>query len=130
MCKLPTIEIESFQQLLQRIEGTCLYVVWDVRCDIGPEWIGGGRKIRLLIDGRPIADSAFCDRLKSAIVSAAAIPLETTNTVISGEGEISLVGARLILEFEWSEAKPYDYPCNQGGGVVEIVIPNEKSENT
>jgi hypothetical protein len=40
------IVIEQLETLLALIEQAEFWVKWEVRCELGPEWIGGGRSIQ------------------------------------------------------------------------------------
>ena len=116
-----SISIESLPRLLGILRASSLHVVWCVRCEIGPDWIGGGREIQLLLKGQKVSGK-YCDELISAIITAAAIPGQANDSVISGEGEVSLQDNNVMLEFEWNEAVPYDAPRDSGRGRVALSL--------
>lgn len=65
---------------------------------------------------------SLSDKLISAIITAASIPGESPDSVISGEGEVSIQAEKLMLDFEWTAAVPYDYPHDSGHGMVELSM--------
>jgi len=115
------IIIESLSQVYELLRVSCIDVDWVVRCDIGPDWIKGGRDIKLFYNDKQLL-GAFCDTLISAIIKAAAIPSHSEDAVITGEGELLLQNKKLILNYDWNEAVPYDYPRDGGHGTVELSI--------
>ncbi len=121
MEKPDSVTIESLEQFSRLLRTSTVGVFWSVHCEIGPDWIGGGRDVELLCDGKHLSGE-FCDRLISAIIAAASIPGDSDDSVISGEGEISCCDTKLILEFEWNAAVPYDFPHDSGHGRVELLI--------
>ena len=114
-----SVSVESLSQLRELLRNSCVDVVWFVRCEIGPDWIGGGRDIQLYQNGDQLSGTC-CDDLISAIITAASIPSESSESVISGEGKLSLRDEELTLEFEWNDTAPYDDPRNSGNGTVEL----------
>ena len=120
MNKPDSVSLESFSQFRELLRASCVDVVWFVRCEIGPDWIGGGRDVQLFQNGNQLSGT-YCHSLISAIITAASIPAESTDSVISGEGEISLRNGKLMLEFEWNDTVPYGCTRNSGNGTVELV---------
>ena len=116
------ISIENLQELRNLIGSAQLGVAWSVQCEVGPGWIGGGREVRLIHDGTQLSPTAFREKLISAIITAAAIPNETADSGIFGEGEIFFHKEKLMLEFEWTRAIPYDDPTDSGFGTVELSM--------
>ena len=121
MNETEAIIIESLSQLHELLRISCIDVTWFVRCDIGPDWTEGGRDIQLFYEDKQLLGS-FCDTLTSTIITAASIPSHSADAVITGEGELSLQTKKLVLNYEWSEAIPYDYPRDSGHGTVELSI--------
>ena len=112
-------KVDAYDEQAQGRENSCVDVVWFVRCEIGPDWIGGGRDIQLYQNGDQLSGTC-CDDLISAIITAASTPSESSESVISGEGKLSLRDEKLTLEFEWNDTAPYDDPRNSGNGTVEL----------
>jgi hypothetical protein len=119
MNKPDSTSIETSSQLRELLGNSCIDVVWFVRCEIGPDWIGGGRDVQLFQNGNRLSGTC-CENLISAIIAAASIPSESSDSVISGEGEITLHDEKLTLEFEWNDTVPYDDTRNSGHGSVEL----------
>ena len=119
MDKPDSVSIESHLQFRELLRTSCVSVAWSVRCEIGPDWMGGGRDVKLFQNGNQLSGT-HCDKLISAIIAAASIPSESSDSVISGEGEISLHNEKLMLEFEWDDTVPYDCTRNSGHGTVEL----------
>lgn len=119
MIKPDSISIDSPSQLRELLRKACVDVVWFVRCEIGPDWIGGGREVQLFHNAIRLSGN-YCCNLISEITTAASIPSESSDSVISGEGKISLHDEKLVFEFEWYDTVPYDYARNSGHGTVEL----------
>ncbi|MGJ8676126.1 MAG: hypothetical protein ACSHX0_01270 [Akkermansiaceae bacterium] len=119
MTQPDSISIESLSQFHELLSEACVDVFWFVRCEIGPDWIGSSREVQLLHSGKPLS-GPFSDKLILAIISAANIPSESSDSVISGEGEILLRDEKLILDFEWSDTVPYAISHESGHGTVEL----------
>jgi hypothetical protein len=116
-----SISLESLAQLHELLGMANVYVVWFVHCEIGPSWIGGGREIQLVHNGKRIS-GGFSDDLISAIIVALSIPEGSSDSVITGEGEISLRNQKLLMEYEWNDTVPYDECRNSGKGEVELLL--------
>ena len=101
------IVVDELETLLALIEQAVFLVQWEVRCEIGPEWIGGGRFIQFYLARQPLANTPVHDRLKHALVESLGVPETSGNAVVHGEGTITHKGDVLEIEFEWSAAVPY-----------------------
>jgi hypothetical protein len=110
------IIIDNFAMLLRHLEKSEFWVKWEVRCEIGPDWIGGGRSIYFYLDRRPLAENLFHDRLRLKLIQVLDIPAESPDEIVSGEGEIQQVNDTLEIEFEWWKAIPYANPGERGYG--------------
>ena len=109
----------SWDDLLRALRrGQRVRVTWDVRPCIGPEWIGGGRRIDVFVDDATV-EGEGAERLTAALVEWAGLPEEREREVITGEADIELNGAVLELDYGWSVAIPYEY----GGGEDEGQAP-------
>lgn len=115
------IVVEQLETLLALIEQADFWVNGEVRCEIGPEWIGGGRFIQFYLARQPLADTPLHDRLKQALVESLRIPETSEDAVVSGEGTITRKGDVLEIDFEWSSAVPYMYPDDGGHGIVALL---------
>lgn len=121
MNDIQPVVVEQLETLLALIEQADFWVKWEVRCQIGPEWIGGGRSIQFYLARRPLADTPLHDRLKHALVEALRVPEASEDAVICGEGTIIRKGDVLEIEFEWSAAAPYMYPHDGGHGTAALI---------
>ncbi|MGP1387734.1 MAG: hypothetical protein ACTS2F_29620 [Thainema sp.] len=119
--KSDAVVIADLQSLLDQIESSDLWVKWVVRCQIGPDWIGGGRLIQFYLDHRPLADTQLHHQLKDALVRVLNIPDASSDAVISGEGTVTYKHNTLEIEYEWSEAVPYMDAHNSGFGTAVLV---------
>ena len=120
------INIDNLATLLGHLDRSEFWVKWDVLCDIGPEWIGGGRSIYFYLDRQPLAENPFHDRLRLTAIRVLDIPTASHDSVISGEGAIQQVNDTLEIEFEWSKAIPYMNPCDRGYGrriFIDLLLP-------
>jgi len=115
------IVVEELEALLALIEQADFWVKWVVRCEIGPEWIGGGRFIQFYLARQPLANTPLHDRLKHALVESLRVPETSGDAVISGGGTITRKGDALEIEFEWSAAVPYMYPHDSGHGTAALM---------
>jgi hypothetical protein len=115
------IVVEQLEALLALIEQAEFWVKWEVLCEIGPEWIGGGRFIQFYLALQPLADTPMHDRLKHALVESLGIPETSGDAVVSGEGTITRNGDVLEIEFEWSATVPYMYPHDGGHGAAVLM---------
>lgn len=83
-----------------------LTVTWEVRPAIGPGWIGGGRIVRFHLGERELDEGSPAHAaLAEIVVRALAIPAETDEVYVQGEGELQL--GRCVLTWEVWEAIPY-----------------------
>ncbi len=110
------IHVNNLATLIGYLNKSEFWVKWEVLCDIGPGWIGGGRSIYFHLDRRPLAENPFHDRLRVQLIQVLDIPAESPDIVISGEGEIQQVNDTLEIEFEWQQAVPYLNPGDRGYG--------------
>ena len=115
------IEVHSIQTLLINIESYELWVKWEVRCEIGPDWIGGGITIQFYLDDRPLAQTPFHTQLKIILQERLKIPDSSPDAVINGEAEINRIGNRLDLDYSWSETVPFAYPRYSGSGTALFI---------
>ena len=115
------IVVEHLEALLALIEQAEFWVKWEVRCEIGPEWIGGGRLIQFYLARQPLADTPMHDQLKHALVESLRIPETSGDAVVSGEGTINRKGDVLEIEFEWSAAVPYMNSHDGGHGTASLM---------
>jgi hypothetical protein len=115
------ILVDDFATLFALIQSSDFWVKWEVRCDIGPEWIGGGRSIQFYLDQRPLADTPVHNQLKDALINALTIPDNSSDAVISGEGTITRLQNALEIEYEWSEAVPYMDSRDSGFGKALLL---------
>lgn len=115
------IVVEQLVALLALIEQADFRVKWEVRCEIGPEWIGGGRFIQFYLALQPLANTPMHDRLKHALVESLRIPETCGDAVVSGEGTITRKGDVLEIEYDWSAAVPYMYPQDGGHGTATLM---------
>jgi hypothetical protein len=115
------IVVERLEALLALIEQAEFWVKWEVRCEIGPEWIGGGRSIQFYLARQPLANTPLHDRLKHALVESLRVPETSEDAVISGEGTITRKGDVLDIEYEWSAAVPYMYSHDSGHGTATLM---------
>jgi hypothetical protein len=116
-----SITIDSLASLLGHLDRSEFWVKWEVLCNIGPEWIGGGRSICFYLDRRPLAENPFHDRLRLIAIGVLDIPAESPDAIISGEGEIQQVNDTLEIEFEWWKAIPYMNPCDRSYGRRTLI---------
>jgi len=99
--------------------GQRVSVTWDLRPVIGPEWLGGGRKIDVFVDGKLLLEGEWAERLKSVVAEWTGLPEESEREIITGEADVELNGSVLELDYSWSVAIPYQY----GGGEDEGRAP-------
>lgn len=114
------IVVEDLATLVGLIERHECWVRWEVTCEVGPDWLGGRRSIEFHVGSRRLAETAFHDRLRAALVEALAIPSESADAVIRGEGTVRWEGGRLEMDYEWSEAVPYQDPRDGGVGTARL----------
>lgn len=95
--------------------GQRVRVTWDVRPVIGPEWIGGGRRIDVFIDDEQLVGEG-AERLKAVLVDWAHLPAESERDVIKGEADVELNSSVLELDYSWSVAIPYEFAGSEDEG--------------
>jgi hypothetical protein len=115
------IFVENLELLLALIEQAKFWVEWQVRCDLGPEWIGGGRVIQFYLAHQPLANTPLHDELKQALIETLNIPETSGDAVIRGEGTVFRTGNLLEIEFEWSAAVPYLDPHDGTCGTATLI---------
>lgn len=115
------IVVDDLATLFALIQSCKCWVSWEVRCDIGPEWICGGRSIQFHLDQRPLADTPVHNQLKDALITALSIPANSSDAVIRGEGTITCNQNTLEVEYEWSEAVPYMDSRDSGIGNAHLL---------
>ncbi len=120
------IEIKTLEGLLKAMESAQLGVEWKVRCDIGPDWIGGGVLVQFYLDDRPLTETDLHNYLKQTLIEHLDIPESTVNSVITGEGEIKRVGNKLEINYDWYEAVPFAYSHASDGGKTVFIDLNQK----
>lgn len=118
---IQSIKITTLAELLSKMEESELWVEWRVRCEIGPDWIGGGRSIQFYLGDFPLSETPFHTRLKSMLIQQLAIPEESADAVIYGEGGIRRVRNRLEIEYEWYESVPFMSARNRGDGTEKLI---------
>ncbi|MEO1593398.1 MAG: hypothetical protein AAFU71_19210 [Cyanobacteria bacterium J06632_22] len=123
------IAIQDLDGLLTHMQQATLWVEWQVRCAVGPDWLGGERTLQFYLDQRPLTDSPLHRALQRALIEVVHIPAHRSRTVITGEAEVRSELGRLLVDWEWSEAAPYEYPRGSGSGTATLVeIPTLRSE--
>jgi hypothetical protein len=113
--------VEDLDSLLELIQQCEFWVEWYVKCEVGPDWLGGGRSITFYLDNSPLAETRIHSQLKNALVVALQIPDKSIDAVIYGEGEITREESTLVVNFEWDEAVPFQYSRDSGTGKVQLV---------
>ncbi|MFT5683501.1 MAG: hypothetical protein ACI8RZ_004433 [Myxococcota bacterium] len=99
--------------------GVSVWVTWSVRSAIGPGWIGGGREVAVSVGGQALSEgSPALAVLTKALIARLAIPAEREDSVLIGEGELTLDGEQMVLDYEWSDAPVYEYGTSGDGLVV------------
>lgn len=121
MNDVPPVLVEDFATLLSLMEQGELLVEWQVRCDIGPDWIGGGRKIQFSLNRRRLAESPVRSQLMEALLRVVDIPESSADALIMGEGEITHERDSLILDYDWNEGIPYWDTRAQDSGTVVLM---------
>lgn len=114
------IHVRDVQELRTLMEAEPLGVVWQVWSDIGPGWIGGGRRVRWWLGKRELVEGPVRDRLTEALVEALAIPDSGGDAVFKGEGTGRWEGERLVVTYDWDATVPYMDPHEEGEG--EVVL--------
>ena len=85
-----------------------LTVEWIVKCEIGPDWIGGGRSICFYLDNNPLGDTNLHQELKDQLIKKINIPSESEKYIIKGEGNLKIENLDLIIEYSTESNIPYD----------------------
>ncbi len=105
-----TIIIESFEELIDKMESMEFYVEWEVTSDIGPSWIGSLRTIDFYLDRYKLTKTKFCKELENKLITIVAIPETSKDHVIYGDGDIILKNKKLEIYYEYKAAIPYQEP--------------------
>ena len=113
--------VQDLATFCQLVEQGRVGVEWTVWSDIGPGWIGSRRELGFSVDGRPVPENATVSRLVNALIDGLQIPATSSDSVISGEGELRKNGSAIEVVYEWHKAAPYDYPSESGSGVFTLV---------
>ena len=102
--KLPEpVIISDRESLIEKIKvsskGASLWVEWKVLPPFGPDWIKGGRYICFYLNQNPLADNAFHQQLKIALIQALNILAESPTDIINGEEDIKLTALTIGFVF-------------------------------
>lgn len=112
------IDINNSRELHQKMKSMDFFVEWRVTSDIGPDWIGSFREINFYLDDFMLKENQFCKELKEKLIQIIAIPSESQDHVITGEGDITIDGNSLMLDYSWEAAIPYQDPDQSEAGTV------------
>jgi hypothetical protein len=112
--------VNSIKDLKVELKSKSFKVTWQVRCDIGPDWIGGGRNICFYLDGKPLDDSEFHRMLIDQLINKLHIPASSEEQVIKGDGDIQIVNSELVVKYSTVSNIPYDMEFQFENG--EIVL--------
>ena len=111
------ISIHNIKSLVNHMNQNQEFGVWwTVLCDIGPDWIGSSREVCFVLEGKPLSDNEFHRHLKDQLIKLANIPEKSSSHVINGEDDILLQEGKLIVEYWWTAAIPYQDPDQSGDG--------------
>ncbi|MDJ1497636.1 hypothetical protein QNI19_32150 [Cytophagaceae bacterium DM2B3-1] len=114
--------INSIQELKSVLKSKALTVKWTVRCDIGPDWIGGGRNVKLYLDNELLDDSEFHNMLIQSLITTLNIPLSTVDDVIDGNGDIKIINSNLVVRYSTQSYTPYDWPKQDKGEIILLSV--------
>lgn len=119
-----TVEIDEVSDLFEQMGKRTLWVEWTVKNGIGPDWITPEQKITFYLDQIPLAETAFREKLKSALIVALNLPEPDIrgDAVIRGEGEFKRIDAMLELSYEWDETVPYMWSRDSGVGTIILDL--------
>lgn len=113
--------INSAAELVQVLQSHSLTATWQVKSDIGPGWIGGGRKVTLLVDDEELTDSPFYQQLLEKLIEAVPIPVDGGDYMIEGEGTFKIEGTALVMEYDTESTIPYDWNFKDDSGKVTVL---------
>ena len=113
----------SIAELLATIAGKSFTVQWVVRTEIGPEWIGGGREIHFSVDGQLLDEACpVYAVLRDALIARLGVPESADDACIDGEGEISIFGNILRIDYDVHTAVPYMDGSSEGGTTTLLEL--------
>jgi hypothetical protein len=107
---LPPAATLALRDLVAQIRaGQAVDVVWSVHPEIGPGWIGGGRSVSMSLDGQALPVSVPVHQaLWAVLIVRLAIPAESPETVLCGEGTLRIAGDLLVVDYTWSDTPMYE----------------------
>lgn len=116
------MRIDEPEQLRHALDaGQTGQVRWTVRPEIGPDWIGGGRTVEVLLDSVVLAQTPFLTALCVALCAAVPVPETSEDDVIKADGELTWSAAGWVVQYDGHRAVPYDWPRPIAGTVVFAV---------
>lgn len=113
--------IHTIEELKSELKSKNFSVEWKVHCEIGPDWIGGGRNVCFYLDNQPLGETEFHSMLINQLVSKINIPSSSEEHVIEGEGELNIINSELVVKYTITSNIPYDMAFNYESGEVALV---------
>jgi len=122
-----SISIDSRDALERSLaNGSVIRSKWAVLCEIGPDWIGAGRRFEFWVDDVPLDRQCIGHQLLArAIVERFALPLAHEREATWGSAIIERHGDGLWIDYEWSRGVPYDHPAATDVGEGRFELPRE-----
>jgi hypothetical protein len=110
--------MNTLAELKEELQSKELTVVWSVRCQTGPEWIGSEREICFYLNNQALGNTPMHEMLIDALIKCVNIPATSEVYMIKGEGELRIADNNLVVEYEMEYNIPYDteIKCESGTG--------------
>lgn len=115
------VKIHSIEQLKSELHSKAFEVEWKVLCEIGPDWIGGSRKVCFYLDDQPLDDSEFHTMLIEQLINKLSIPSTNEKYVIEGTGELTIINSSLVVKYTTAANIPYDVNYLYSSGEVVLL---------
>lgn len=108
-------------ELINELTSNKISVKWEVRSEIGPEWIGSKREICFYRNAKPMDDNLAHSFLKESLIEKLKIPEKSKDDIIEGEGDLFVLGNNINITYTISYTIPYDYPHKHENGEVILI---------
>lgn len=119
------IEIDNWDELENFILKAEVNVRWQIKSDIGPGWIGRGKRFRLSSNNIQFKKNSFHIELVEKLSTSLSSLEKYNDHTLDGKGKIIIEDQAIKFQYSWEGAIPYQYPDKNGNGIEILYTFNQ-----